>query len=235
MADAAVAPQEDEAVAVPLPPPESLDEAILRVQGSSQAVDLRRNADAEKGSARHRRYLDYPKLLREMRPVLQANSLTWQTFPTTLEGVPALRYVVTFVPKGERQEDVMKVLLGRRERGGVVEEETPQAQGSGLTYAKRYAFQGVFDLAPDGDDDGQEASRPARPAPADPEKPMSEENVASMLEAIAERALDRVKVFERVGIKDGEPILVGHGQQVKAILDAIDKQRAEAAPPEASS
>jgi hypothetical protein len=190
------------------PKPTNIDEAILAVQGSSTALDLRRNAEAEKGSARFRRYLDYPKLLRELRPVLQRFELTWQTFPTTMEdGAPALRYVVTFVPARETQEGVMRLMLDK---------QTSQAQGSALTYAKRYALQGVFDLAPDGDDDGEAASRPERPAPVDPEAPMG--NVEAMLEAIAEKGLQREKVFAQAGIKDDETITIAHGERVAAIL-----------------
>jgi hypothetical protein len=194
--------------------PATLDEAILRVQGSTQALDLRRNQEAEKGSARFRRYLDYPKLLRELRPVLQENQLTWQTFPTTLDGEPALRYVVTFVPTRESQEGVMKLMLDK---------QTSQAQGSALTYSKRYALQGVFDLAPDSDDDGAAASQPARPAPVDPEAPLSEDSVNAMLEAIAECGLSAAKVLERAGIaEDGTQVTVADGRKVKAILDEHD-------------
>lgn len=199
----------------PVEPPATLQEAILRVQGSATALDLRRNQEAERGSSRFRRYLDYPKLLRELRPVLQENLLTWQTFPTTLEGAPALRYVVTFVPTLEMQEGVMKLMLDK---------QTSQAQGSALTYAKRYALQGVFDLAPDADDDGEAASQPARPAPVDPEAPLGDESLTAMQEAIAERGLSRVKVLERAGVADGQPVTVEQGRKVKAILDAHDAQ-----------
>lgn len=191
--------------------PRTLDEAILRVQGSSVALDLRRNQEAERGSARFRRYLDYPKLLRELRPVLQENLLTWQTFPTTLEGLPALRYVVKFVPTGEVQEDTMKLMLDK---------QTSQAQGSALTYAKRYALQGVFDLAPDGDDDGEAASRPARPEPLDPEKPMGDANIHSMQEAVAEKGLVLADVLADAGWVEG-PVLVAHGLKVKELIHRV--------------
>lgn len=200
-------------------PPESLDEAILRAQGDTIVLDLRRNQDVEKGSARARRYLDYPKLLREVRPVLQKNLLIWQTFPTTLDGTSAMRYVLRFVPTGEEQSDTMRLMLDK---------QTSQAQGSALTYAKRYALQGVLDLVPDGDDDGAAASQPARPPAADPEAPLSEESVNAMLEAIAERELSAAKVLERVGVAEGAVPTVGQGRAVKAILDDVDAKRVSA-------
>jgi hypothetical protein len=192
--------------------PQTLDEAVLAVQAEALALDLRRDGKAEEGSARFRRYLEYPKLLRELQPLLTANSLTWQTFPTTLEERPAMRYRLKFVPTGETDEGVMLLMLDK---------QTSQAQGSGLTYARRQALQHVLGLTPDGDDDGAAASRPARPAPIDPEMPLGEDSVNAMLEAIAEKNLSAPKVLERAGVKEGEVPTVEQGRKVRTILDAV--------------
>jgi hypothetical protein len=60
----------------------------------------------------------------------------------------------------------------------VGERLTPQAMGSAITYARRYALSAIVGIAPDDDDDGNAASdqpkveRPApRPAPEQPAKP----------------------------------------------------------------
>ena len=198
--------------------PTTLAEAVLAVQAAALELDLRREGEAEKGSARFRRYLTYPKLLRELQPLLTANKLTWQTFPTTLDGKPALAYKLRFVPTDEADEGVMLLMLDKA---------TSQAQGSAQTYARRYSLQNVLNLTPDGDDDGQEASAPARPAPVDPESPMSERNVASMYEAIAERGLDVDAVLGRVELPSGAAPLVEHGLAVKKLLDEHDAKDAE--------
>lgn len=193
-----------------LPSTGGLYDALLAVQAAAQELDLRRNAAAEQGSARFRRYLDYPKLLAEVRPLLTEHGLVWQTFPTTMEdGSPALRYRLVHVASRQTDEDTVKLMLDK---------QTSQAQGSALTYARRYALLNVLNLAPDGDDDGEAASRPPRPAPVDPEAPMPEERVTSMFEAIAEAGLSRPKVLERAGWTEGEPLLMGHAQKVATIL-----------------
>lgn len=206
--------EEQEAAAVP----ESLNEAVLAVQAAALELDLRRDGSAEAGSTRARRYLAYPKLLRQLQPLLTANKLTWMTFPTTTaEGKPAMEYVLTFVPTGDTKSGTMALMLDK---------QTSQAQGSALTYAKRYALQGVLNLTPDGDDDGQAASQPPRPAPADPEAPLPEASADAMLEAIAERGLSAVKVLERAGA-NGETLTIGDSRKVKAILDAHDAAQGE--------
>jgi hypothetical protein len=201
----------------------TLNEALLAVQGGLSDLQLRRNEKGEVeyktktgGSGRFEYlYLSYPKLLEQVRPMLTRNGLVWQTFPTTLEGVPALRYRLLHAPSSQAEGDVMKLMLDK---------QTSQAQGSGLTYARRQALMAVLEITPDGDDDGRAASKPARPAPVDPEAALPEESVNAMLEAIGERGLSRAKVLERAGIADGAQVTVADGRKVKAILDAHDTQ-----------
>lgn len=202
--------------------PLTLNEAVLAVQAEALDLDLRRDAsvkeDLKTGRSRTRRYLEYPKLLRQLQPLLTANKLTWMALPTTTaEGKPALGYLLTFVPTGESVSGTMTLMLDK---------QTSQAQGSALTYARRYALQNVLNLTPDGDDDGEAASAPPRPAPADPEAPLPEASADAMLEAIAERGLSAVKVLERAGATS-ETLTIGDSRKVKAILDAHDAAQGE--------
>jgi hypothetical protein len=151
-------------------------------------------------------------------PVLERHQLAWQTFPTTMQDgdgqlKPALRYVLTHAISGEAQMDTMLLMM---------DTHTSQAQGSALTYARRYALQAVLELAPDGDDDGAAASQPARPAPVDPERPMGERNVEAMLEAIAERGLSREIILGAAGVEEGRAPTIAQGRRVKEALDAHD-------------
>lgn len=198
--------------------PATLEEALERAQSDAQQLDLRKNESGAERGKRTDRYLSYPKLLAQVRPVLLASSLTWTTFPTTVEenGLlkPALRYRLTFVPTREFQEDTMLLAL---------KENTSQAQGSGITYARRYALQAVLDLAPDGDDDGHAATVAApRPAPVDPESPMSEESVNAMVEALAERGWTIEQVYEHLRLT-GVPT-IAHGRAVKRLLDDVNAE-----------
>lgn len=200
--------------------PTSLSEAVLAVQAKALELDLRRDGEAEKGSARFRRYLEYPKLLKELQPLLTANRLTWQTFPTIEDGKPAMLYRLRFVPTGEVDEGTMLLMLDK---------QTSQAQGSGLTYAKRYSLQAVLNLTPDGDDDGDAASTPVARVVQDPEAEVSEEYMNAMREAVAERGLSLPRVLERAGWAggDGAVVTYAHGKAVKELLDAHDAAKGD--------
>jgi hypothetical protein len=101
------------------------------------------------------RYADLADILSVVQPVLSANGLAVVGIPDTTEGgKPALttRLVHT---SGQWIEATVELFLSQ---------ETPQGQGSALTYARRYGFCGVLNIAADEDDDAglAEAQRPAR-------------------------------------------------------------------------
>jgi hypothetical protein len=133
-----------------VPPPATIDTpdgsqlaaAVLRVQ--AEAPKLVTNADGQAGP-RVYRYVTNDAVVEAVLPLLVAEGLLWRTFPTTHEdGQPALRYRMTHVESGEYEEDVMKLAC-------ILD---PQGQGSGLTYARRYALTAYLNLTIDQDDDG---------------------------------------------------------------------------------
>jgi hypothetical protein len=201
--------------------PGTLHEALLAVQAAVGELGLSRDGRGSvegvgKRGGSYRfdyQYLTYAKLLDALRPVLTENGLIWQTFPTTLEGKPALYYAMTFAPDGSKVDGTMLLMMDK---------QTSQAQGSAITYARRYALMAVCEITPDEDDDGAAASQPARPAPVDPEALLPEGVLNAMSEAIAERGLSRERVLERAGWTAGAPVTQEHGRKVKAILDAHD-------------
>lgn len=75
-----------------------------------------------------------------------------------------------------------------KDRTGFV---TPQAVGSAITYARRYSLMAFAGVAPD-DDDGNEASQPAKQEPSKrqsaPAKEREEPNYFNELKAVLERA-----------------------------------------------
>ncbi len=90
------------------------------------------------------RYADLADILSVVQPVLSANGLAVVGIPDTTEsGKPALttRLVHT---SGQWIEATVELFLSQ---------ETPQGQGSALTYARRYGFCGVLNIAADEDDD----------------------------------------------------------------------------------
>lgn len=93
-----------------------------------------------------------------VKPLLQRHGLTWSTFPTRDEHGLALRYSLGHVATGETLEDTMPLLLAKQDA---------QAQGSAITYARRYSICAVLNLVADEDEDGNAARR----ATAQPPKP----------------------------------------------------------------
>jgi len=68
-----------------------------------------------------------------------------------------------------------------------VEKATAQGVGSAITYARRYGLSAMVGVAPDDDDDGHEASKPARPytpptVQAPPSRPPTAEDISDAKE-----------------------------------------------------
>jgi hypothetical protein len=159
--------------------PKTLMQALLAVQKEIPSLRLGKDATGQIQSRQYK-YLTLDKLMDAARPVLVANGLVWQTFPTTLDGCPALRYRLTHEPSGEYQEDVMLLMLS---------EQNSQGQGSAISYGRRYSFTAATDIVPDDDDDGAQAStQPVRrPAAVDPEATLSNERITGPRARISRR------------------------------------------------
>lgn len=190
--------------------------ALLAVQRKVQDLKLQRASEGQVGNQKTK-YLDLPALLKEVRPLLSENALVWSTFPTTLDGKPALRYRMMHEPSGQGDEGVMLLQLDK---------QTSQGQGSAITYARRYALQSILEITPDGDDDGRAASEP-RAAPVDPEAPMSVETVGHMQAAIRQLGLDQGEVESEAGIAPEEHPTVEQGERVREILSRVREERAK--------
>lgn len=138
---------------------------LLLLQGCLSDLDLTKDAQGQVGTRKYR-YLTLDKLHAQVLPRLGALGLVWLTFPTTVGGHPALRYVLRHVESGEEVEDTMPLLLS---------DQTSQGLGSAITYARRYCLSAVIGLIPEDDDDGAAASRQqalaaAFPAPVAPSR-----------------------------------------------------------------
>lgn len=139
------------------------------------------------------RYADLADILSVVQPVLGANGLAVVGIPDTTEsGKPALttRLVHT---SGQWIEATTKLFMPQ---------ETPQGQGSALTYARRYGFCGVLNIAADEDDDAglAEAQRPAGRCP--PRRAQSSASGESG-ETVTEAQLRNVgRLFGVLGVTD---------------------------------
>lgn len=93
-------------------------------------------------------YVSLERLMETILPILNKHGLVLLQAPTTLEGQPALRTVIIHAKSGDGFGDTM--LLNQAQAG-------PQAQGSAITYARRYSLMALLGLVADSDDDGNAA------------------------------------------------------------------------------
>ncbi len=135
-------------------PVENLWTALLAVQG--EAIRIQKNAEAEVQTKTGRTYkykfATLALIHEHVLPVLTKYGLLWRTLPSLVDGKPALAYSMMHVATGGAEEGVMSLALGAN--------AGPQEQGSGLSFARRYALMSVLNLVPtETDDDGARANR----------------------------------------------------------------------------
>ncbi len=127
----------------------ALAQALLEFQKNSP--DLHRDATNPHFQSK---FLSLEGLMGKVLPAANTCGLVISQFPTTVENgqgpKPALRTRITHAQSGEFLEDVMLLMA---------EKEGPQAQGSALTYARRYSLMSALGLVADEDDDGNSASK----------------------------------------------------------------------------
>lgn len=149
-------------------------------------------------------------------PLLAKHGLTWSTFPTRDEHGPALRYVLGHATSGETIEDTMPLLLSKQD---------PQAQGSAITYARRYSICSVLNLVADEDEDGNAARKtPAKAAAPPVPKPLGAESLVKVLKAVEEAGVDADKweAFRSgLGATKDEQLTAPMAKQVRTWLDGM--------------
>jgi hypothetical protein len=98
-------------------------------------------------------YLSLEGLMGSILPVLNENGMVLTQLTTTLDdGSGGLTTRLTHVETGETIESTMPLIMDK---------QNAQAQGSAITYARRYSLMALLGLVADEDDDGNAAS-PAR-------------------------------------------------------------------------
>lgn len=156
-------------------------------------------------------YADLADVVGAVLPALARQGLAWITVPTMTEAGFVLQYSLKHV-LGESIDGVWPLPDPAS--------ATPQAVGSAVTYAKRYALSAVTGVAPDEDDDGNQSSK--GPAPEGWQKLIADSDSIEALTAVYQRA-------ERDGWKT-QPVLASLNAR-RAVLTAAARD-AEGAPRE---
>lgn len=97
------------------------------------------------------KYATLDNILEEIKEPLKKANLTFAQMP--MEG-GKLKTLLLEVESGESIESTMDILITKSD---------PQAQGSAITYARRYALSAILGIATDEDDDGNAATPQAKP------------------------------------------------------------------------
>lgn len=153
-------------------------------------------------------YADLADVVGVVLPALARQGLAWVTIPTLTESGFVLQYSLKHIG-GESIDGIWPLPDPAS--------STPQAVGSAVTYAKRYALSAVTGVAPDEDDDGNQASK--NPAPEGWQKLISESDSIDALTAVYQRA-------ERDGWKT-QPVLASLNAR-RAVLTATARSTEEA-------
>ena len=135
----------------------NLAQALLAFQADAPPIHL----DATNPHFKNK-YASLGGVVAAIRPALNKHGLVYTQLPTNLDGQPALRTVLMHAESGQALEDTMPLILSKQDS---------QAQGSALTYGRRYALLSILGLVGDDDDDANAATRTpdaAAPAETDP-------------------------------------------------------------------
>lgn len=132
-------------------PTASLAEALVRLQADLPEIKRTEKADVQtaKGSFSYT-YANLANLTAQILPRLSALGLSWSCRPTLADGKFVLEYELLHVSGQSR--------TGQMPLAG----STPQAQGSAITYARRYCLCAVTGVAPEEDDDAAAAEAEAQ-------------------------------------------------------------------------
>jgi hypothetical protein len=130
-----------------LPDQPSFAAALAALQADLPRIP--RTATGQAGTRQYK-YPPYDQILRRVRPALAKHGWVWHCRPTLRSFITGesrevrfvLAYELTHVPTGETVSGDYPLTEG-----------TPQAQGSQISYAKRYALVAVLDLEVVGEDD----------------------------------------------------------------------------------
>lgn len=95
------------------------------------------------------KYADYNTVVAATRADLAENGLRVKQAITNIDGKTAIWTALTHIPSNQFMIAISPVAH---------KESDPQSQGSGITYAKRYAYVAILDLLVDADDDGNLAA-----------------------------------------------------------------------------
>lgn len=122
----------------------SIYQALLGVQKEVFSVKKSANNPFFKS-----KYVDYISLQKELFPVLNEAGLIVTQPTVVIDGKNYVKTIVTHAETGQSIESITEIIFKAGDA---------QAQGSGITYARRYGLMSLVAIGADDDDDGNKAT-----------------------------------------------------------------------------
>ncbi|CPS10200.1 ERF family protein [Mycobacteroides abscessus] len=144
------------------------------------------------------KYADLPAVMREAQPVLAKHGLAVSQQPSYVNADGKVYDTLKTVVIHESGEQISSTMVLHPVKND------PQAHGSAITYARRYAYMAALGLVADVDDDGNAASAKAAPRKAAPKKTTNPE---------AAEALERVKAAAKAAGVASKDVQVWFAEQ----------------------
>lgn len=144
------------------------------------------------------KYADLPKIMKMVQPLLTKHKLAVVQFITNVDGQSGLKTILLHESGESIEADPMPLILPKND---------PQAQGSAITYARRYSIQALLGIVADKDDDGQTAT----------------ESVGSSSAALAASKAQLYAAFGRAEVKD-------FAEQKKFVGEILGRETVESVP-----
>lgn len=126
------------------------------------------------------KYAPLPEVMEAIQPLLAKHKLAIIQLVTNIDGVSALNTIVLH-ESGQKLEAIQPLLLTKQD---------PQAQGSAITYARRYGVMSALGIVADEDDDGNKATQATRqPAKTAPKPAVDDKPTKTQLDTIYNLAI----------------------------------------------
>lgn len=175
-----------------------LAEALAAAQGELKPVPRDKENPYFKS-----KYADLASIVEVAAPILSRHGLAVVQMPGFIEGTEVLTTSIMH-SSGEWVSEQMPLFITKRDAQGI---------GSAITYARRYAYGSAVGIVTDEDDDGNQASQPARRSPPAREAAKQASGLQPMTvvqgEAEASTTDERRQALARVqleqAVKDGLP------------------------------
>jgi len=161
-------------------------------------------------------YIKLPDLMISLQPLLTKHKLAVMHLTGNIDGISAIKVVLLHESGETIESDYQPLLLTKQD---------PQAQGSAITYARRYTLCAMLGIVADEDDDGHAGSNPSASSQTI-EYPASDKQKNFLKQLLEQRGIITSEMAEYLadeyGIISGKPVSSADAKMI--IEDLLNKK-----------